>query len=53
MTKDFNVWNGDVKFVQKFIVKLRTENVDIDSRGRSCKERLLTQIVELNIDQTR
>lgn len=30
------------------MIKLKTETIDIDSRGRPCKERLLTQIVELN-----
>ena len=26
---------------------MKTENVDVDSRGRPCKERLLTQLIDL------
>ena len=33
---------------QRFVVKFKTETVDIDSRGRPCKERLSTQIIQLS-----
>ncbi|CAF1462564.1 unnamed protein product [Adineta steineri] len=39
---------GKHENLKKFIIKLKSETVDIDSRGRPCKERLLTQIVEFN-----
>ncbi|CAF2754006.1 unnamed protein product [Rotaria sp. Silwood2] len=44
----FILIEGKNENLKKFIIKLKTETVDIDSRGRPCKERLLTQIVELN-----
>lgn len=29
-------------FFQEFLVRLRTQKVDVDSNGRSCKERMMT-----------
>ncbi|UJR22315.1 hypothetical protein I4U23_025377 [Adineta vaga] len=44
----FILIEGTNENIRKFIVRLKTETVDIDSRGRPCKERLLTQLIELN-----
>ncbi|CAF3709422.1 unnamed protein product [Rotaria sp. Silwood1] len=44
----FILIEGKNENLKKFIIKLKTETVDIDSHGRPCKERLLTQIIELN-----
>ncbi|CAF2080027.1 unnamed protein product [Rotaria magnacalcarata] len=44
----FILVEGNNDNLKKFIIKLKTETVDIDSRGRPCKERLLTQIVAIN-----
>ena len=35
--------------------RLRTVNVDVDSKGRSCKERMMTVLGEVKLDpkQTR
>lgn len=37
---------GDLKDIKVFISHLRTVNVDVDSRGRSCKERMLKILAE-------
>ena len=38
---------GDSKNVKEYIVRNRTTNVDVDSRGRSCKERMLSVLCEV------
>ncbi|GFS08470.1 RWD domain-containing protein 3 [Elysia marginata] len=38
---------GDSKDVKEYIVRNRTSNVDVDSRGRSCKERMLSVLCEV------
>lgn len=39
--------------MQKFLIRLKTETVDIDSRGRPCKERLITQLIEYDLPLAR
>ncbi|CAF0980132.1 unnamed protein product [Adineta ricciae] len=49
----FILIEGTNEDIKQFIVKLRTETVDIDSRGRPCKERLLTQLAEICTDSSK
>ena len=37
---------------QQFVKRLKTENVDVDSRGRSCKERMVSCVHEDLSSQT-
>ena len=37
---------GDMRNVKEYVVRNRTTNVDVDSRGRSCKERMLSVLCE-------
>ncbi|GFR49064.1 hypothetical protein Agub_g11090, partial [Astrephomene gubernaculifera] len=37
---------GEADAVRQYLVRHRTENVDVDSRGRKCKERMLQVIVQ-------
>ncbi|RUS87410.1 hypothetical protein EGW08_004864 [Elysia chlorotica] len=38
---------GESRDVKEYIVRNRTTNVDVDSRGRSCKERMLSVLCEV------
>lgn len=38
---------GDLKDIQNFIFRLRTVNIDVDSHGRSCKERMAKVLAQM------
>lgn len=42
----FILLQGEHSSIKEYIVRQRSVNVDIDSRGRSCKERMLSVICE-------
>ncbi|CAL1536693.1 unnamed protein product [Lymnaea stagnalis] len=44
------ILQGNISAVKEYIVKNRTTNVDVDSKGRSCKERMLTVLCEIPCD---
>ncbi|XP_045188819.2 RWD domain-containing protein 3-like isoform X2 [Mercenaria mercenaria] len=37
---------GDIQNIKDFIVRLKTVSVDVDSKGHSCKERMMTVLCE-------
>ncbi|XP_005111987.1 uncharacterized protein LOC101856308 [Aplysia californica] len=37
---------GEAQSIKEYLVRNRTTNVDVDSRGRSCKERMLTVLFD-------
>ncbi|GFN77631.1 RWD domain-containing protein 3 [Plakobranchus ocellatus] len=42
----FILLQGDVKNIKEYIVRNRTTSVDVDSRGKACKERMLSVLCE-------
>ncbi|XP_060583364.1 RWD domain-containing protein 3-like, partial [Ruditapes philippinarum] len=40
------ILQGDIKNIKDFIVRLKTVSVDVDSKGHSCKERMMTVLCE-------
>uniref|UniRef100_A0A2C9LKW3 RWD domain-containing protein 3 n=1 Tax=Biomphalaria glabrata TaxID=6526 RepID=A0A2C9LKW3_BIOGL len=40
---------GDAKNVKDYIIRNKTINVDVDAKGRSCKEKMLTVLCELPV----
>ncbi|CAF1075553.1 unnamed protein product [Didymodactylos carnosus] len=47
----FILVEGTNEKIKSFVIKLKTHTVDIDSRGRPCKERLLSHIIDLDHKQ--
>ncbi|XP_071941237.1 RWD domain-containing protein 3-like [Antedon mediterranea] len=43
----FILLNGSQINVKEFLVRLKTQNVDVDSHGKSCKERMMKVLVDL------
>ena len=43
---------GEKELVQQFLQRWRTSRVDVDSRGKSCLERMMTVLMECPLDHT-
>lgn len=43
----FILLQGNQKAIKEYIVRNRTTNVDVDSKGKSCKERMLSVLCEV------